>query len=123
VGGRTVSAHPYYQAIVHALGMAYRHGNHAKAIPLLEEALTWHEKQWGPNHIAVWSVRHALGWSYMSDGRQADAVKAFEANFIITPKDMVTMEALGWALLLSDIDRSIALYTKGSRHARRETRP
>jgi tetratricopeptide (TPR) repeat protein len=97
----------------HELAMAYYGAKqHAEAIPLLEKALSWDEGRAGSDRLFTWHIRHSLGWSYLNTGRRDQAIAAFEKNLAIVESsvDVLTMQALAWALRDKDVDRSLSLY-------------
>lgn len=108
------SDHPYLITGAYEGGLAYKaKGDHAKAIEQFEKCLKMaQERNLGPK--ALWLFQHELGWCYLAASRRNDAIQAFEANLAIAgptgAQDVVTMEALGWAVRQVDLDRCIGLY-------------
>src|SRR4029453_12944290 len=102
--------HPYVVSAWFEGAVAYKKaGNFAKAIELLEMA-----QKHCPEQATefTWAIRHELGWCYLSADRRDEAIAIFEKNVqdAKPPQDVVSMEALGWAVRAVNSNRTIELY-------------
>jgi len=103
LGGKTKFRfdHPDVETAVYSHANALRDAKrNAEAAALLERVLATREEQKAIESNMSCNLRHILGWTYMAENRNEDALRIFQKNLALVrpPGDETSLEALGSVL-------------------------
>jgi eukaryotic-like serine/threonine-protein kinase len=93
--------HPDVEIAIHTHVNALRDAKrNADAIAVLENAIKKREEQKAVESNMSWNFRHMLGWTYLAENRNEDALRIFQKNLEIArpPSDENSHESMGCVL-------------------------